>query len=75
MKVSKKRAEEFAIKINGDMDIDDAAFEAKYQHIRDDLLYYASKGDVNLEDVSDFHGQVVFRLYQKYFGGEKDGSL
>lgn len=75
MKVSQKRAEEFAIKINEDMGIDDAAFEAKYQHIRDDILYYGSKGDVNLDIVADFHGHVVFSLYEKYFGGENDGSL
>ena len=71
MEITKKQAEEFAIKIVQDASIDDDSFEETFQHIRDDLFYYASRSDVvELDDIADFHGNVVYRLYEKYFGGE-----
>ena len=76
MEITKKQAEEFAIKIVQDRSIDDDSFEETFQYIRDDLFYYASKCDVvELDDIADFHGNVVYRLYGKYFGGEYCGSL
>ena len=71
MEITKKQAEEFAIKIVQDTIIDDDSFEETFQHIRDDLFYYASTSEVvELDDIADFHGNVVYRLYEKYFGGE-----
>lgn len=76
MEITKKQAEEFAIKIVQDRSIDDDSFEETFQYIRDDLFYYASKCDVvELDDIADFHGNVVYRLYGKYFGGEYCGNL
>ena len=70
MEITKKQAEEFAIKIVQDRSIDDDSFEETFQHIRDDLLYYASTSEVvELDDIADFHGHVVYRLYNKYFAG------
>ena len=43
MELTKNRAAEFAIKIMQDTSIDDDAFNTKYQHIGDDLFYYAAK--------------------------------
>ena len=72
MEITKKQAEKFAIKIVQDTSIDDDNFEKTFQHIRDDLFYYASNCDVvELDNVADFHGHVVYRLYEKYFGGEQ----
>ena len=71
MEISKKRAEEFAIRIVNDTSIDDDSFEQTFQHIRDDLFYYASRSDVvELDDIADFHGPVIYRLYNRYFGGD-----
>ena len=71
MEITNKRAEEFANRIVNDASIDDDSFEETFQHIRDDLFYYAGKSDVvELDDIADFHGPVVYRLYNKYFGGE-----
>ena len=70
MKISKKQAFDFALKINKDVDIDDDTFELTFQHIRDDLQHYARKGDVELSVVADVHGPIVYKLYDKYFGGE-----
>ena len=76
MEITKKQAEEFAIKIVQDRSIDDDSFEETFQYIRDNLFYYASKCDVvELDDIADFHGNVVYRLYGKYFGGEYCGNL
>ena len=70
MEITKKQAEELAIKIVQDTSIDDDSFEETFQHIRDDLFYFASTSEiVELDDIADFHGHVVCRLYNKYFAG------
>ena len=61
MEITKKQAEEFAIKIVQDRSIDDDSFEETFQYIRDDLFYYASK----CHNKTDFKN-IEIMLWEKH---------
>lgn len=69
MILNKEKANEWLHKMVNDPMIDDDWWEIRGQHIRDDICYYLDKnGEVNLKKLAKIHDDVVFWLYNKYFG-------
>ena len=60
-------ADKFIQGLINDESISDEEFECVYQHIRDDVCYQCNQyGEVDMEEIARFHGDVVFDLCKKY---------
>jgi hypothetical protein len=69
--INETEATEFIQKLINDTAISDDEFECKYQHIRDDVAYQLREfGEVDLDEIAEFHGPVVYDLYTKYLGDD-----
>lgn len=50
-----------------DSSISDDFWEEKVQHIRDDLCFHLDQyGCVNIKEIADFHGHMVYEMVKKY---------
>lgn len=50
-----------------DSSISDDYWEAKVQHIRDDLCFQLEQyGCIDVNEIADFHGTVVYSMVKKY---------
>ncbi len=60
-------ADKFIQGLINDGSISDDEFECVYQHIRDDVCYHRNQyGEVDMEEIARFHGQIVFDLCKRY---------
>ena len=50
-----------------DSSISDDFWESKVQHIRDDLCFNLEQyGVVDVKEIADFHGPIVYQMVEKY---------
>ena len=50
-----------------DSSISDDYWEKKGQHIRDDLCFQLERyGCIDVKDIADFHGPIVYLMVEKY---------
>lgn len=65
--LTESEADKFIQGLINDASISDDAFERVYQHIRDDVAYQRDQyGEVDVEEIAQFHGQIVFDLCKRY---------
>lgn len=65
MFLSKDILEKGAMMLNNDLSIDDDSFEVYYQHVRDDMQFFASFGGVDSSELG-MHKDAIVRLLKKY---------
>ena len=66
--ITKQEAQKMALKITQDTSINDNEFVETFQHIIDDLLWLADNYDIiELNTLTEFYGNIIYKLYRKYF--------